>query len=226
MGMGAADQLNLPFPASPVYLADDFMPGACNAAALAWLEQPSAWPALRLAVHGEAGTGKTHLLHYFVARRGGALVPADAVRRFAPPPVAAALAIDDADGVADEAGLLHMLNAAAERGVPTLLAARAAPSQWLYALPDLVSRLRATPSVALLPPEDDMLRALLRKLLADRQMAVPARVQDFLLARLPRTGGALRAAVARLDAYSMAGGGAVTPAVVQRVVAECGDAAA
>jgi chromosomal replication initiation ATPase DnaA len=80
--------------------------------------------------------------------------------------------------------------------------------------------------VALLPPEDDMLRALLRKLLADRQMAVPPRVQEFLLARLPRTGGALRAAVTLLDGYSMASGGAVTHAVVQRVVAECGDASA
>jgi chromosomal replication initiation ATPase DnaA len=178
-----------------------------------------------LAVHGEAGTGKTHLLHYFVARQGGALLPAAQVRRFAPLPDATALAIDDADAVADEAALLHVLNAAAEGCVPVLLAARTAPSHWGYKLPDLVSRLRAAPSVALLPPEDDMLRALLRKLLADRQMAVPARMQDFLLARLPRTGGALRSAVLLLDGYSMAGGGAVTHAVVQRVVAECGDAA-
>jgi chromosomal replication initiation ATPase DnaA len=224
--VSAADQLNLPFPAAQFYAAADFMPGSCNAAALAWLEQPRAWPALRLAVYGEAGTGKTHLLHYFVAQHGGAFVPAASVRQVAPLLDAAALAIDDADSVIDDVALLHLLNAAAEHGVPVLLAARMAPFHWDCALPDLVSRLRATPSVALLPPEDDMLRALLRKLLADRQMAVPPRVQEFLLARLPRTGGALRAAVALLDGYSMASGGAVTHAVVQRVVAECGDASA
>ncbi len=215
-------QFALPFPDADAYRPEEFFPSASNEAVLAWLKQPSAWPALRLAVHGNAGTGKTHLLHHFAARHDAALLPACAVRRLVPLPDAAALAIDDADSVLEPTSLLHLLNAAAERGMPVLLAGRAPPAHWPFHLPDLVSRLRATPTVALLPPDDALLRALLARLLSERQIAVPERVQDYLLTRLPRTGAALREAAARLDRYSLAAGHAVTVRLAQIVAAECG----
>jgi chromosomal replication initiation ATPase DnaA len=119
-----------------------------------------------------------------------------------------------------------LLNAASERGVPVLLTARTPPARWDFRLPDLVSRLRATPTVALLAPDDDLLRALLARLLSDHQLRVPERLQDFLLARLPRTGGALREAAARLDRLSLAEGGTITRKMAQCVVDELGTHAA
>jgi chromosomal replication initiation ATPase DnaA len=215
-----ARQFALPFESEAPYAAAHFFPSTCNAEALAWLDDVSAWPSLRLAVHGAEGTGKTHLLHYFAARHRAALLPATAVRRFAPPPDAPALGIDDADGIVDAEALLHLLNAAAERGMPVLLTGRAAPAHWDFKLPDLVSRLRASAAVALNDLDDDLLKALLARLLSDRQMAVPERMQNFLLARLPRTGHALREAAARLDRYSLADGRAVTQNMAQRVIDE------
>jgi len=219
-----ARQCTLPFPFAQSYAPEDFFPGDSNAAALAWLERPASWPSLRLAVHGEAGTGKSHLLRYFAGRHGAAVMAGGALRRFMPPPEAPALGIDDADQVQDAEALLHVLNAAAEHGMPVLLTARTAPAHWPFMLPDLVSRLRAMPCVGLLPPDDALLRAMLARLLAERQIAVPERVQEFLLARLPRTGSALRAAAARLDCYSLAEGTAVTTKLAERVVAECSEA--
>ncbi len=66
-------------------------------------------------------------------------------------------------------------------------------------LPDLASRFRAVTAVQILPPDDSLLRALLRRLLSDRQLRVDADVQDWLLLRLPRSAAALREAVARLE---------------------------
>jgi chromosomal replication initiation ATPase DnaA len=215
-----ARQFALPFPQADHYAPADFLPGACNATALAWMAAPRAWPALRLLVHGPVGAGKTHLLHLFAARHGAALLPAAALRRLEPPPEAAALALDDADDVPDPRALLHVLNAAAERGTPVLLAARTPPAAWTIELPDLASRLRATTSVAVLLPEDDLLRPLLARLLADRQLIVPEKLQDFLLARLPRSGGALREAAARLDRLSLAEGRTVSRDIAARVVLE------
>lgn len=218
-----ARQFALPFPQHDHYAPADFLPGACNAEALAWIAEPHAWPMLRLLVHGPDGAGKTHLLHVFAARHQAALLPALAVRRLEPPPEAAALAIDDADSVADPRALLHLLNAAAELGIPVLLSARTPPASWAIALPDLASRLRATTSVALSVPEDDLLRPLLARLLADRQLRVPEKLQDFLLARLPRTGGALREAAARLDRLSLAEGRTVSRAMAAQVADELGE---
>ena len=133
------------------------------------------------------------------------------------------VAVDDADIVEDPRALLHLLNAAAELGIPVLLSARTPPASWAIALPDLASRLRATTSVALSVPEDDLLRPLLARLLADRQLRVPEKLQDFLLARLPRTGGALREAAARLDRLSLAEGRTVSRAMAAQVADELGE---
>jgi chromosomal replication initiation ATPase DnaA len=217
-------QFALPFPQHAFYAAPDYLPGACNQAALAWIATPAAWPGGRLLVHGPEGAGKTHLLHVFAARHNAALLPAHALRGLVPLPEAPALAIDDADDAPDARALLHMLNTAAEHGVPVLLSARTPPAAWRIALPDLASRLRAVTTVPLGLPEDDLLRPLLARLLADRQLRVPERVQDFMLARLPRSGGALREAAARLDRASLEKGGTVTRATAARVVAEMTDA--
>ena len=56
----------------------------------------------------------------------------------------------------------------------------------LTALPDLASRLRAAPSVAIAPPDDRLLAAVLVKLFADRQVRVAPEVIAFLLRRMER----------------------------------------
>ncbi len=215
--MTYARQFALPFPQAALYAADAFLPGQANAAALAWLDNPATWPASRLAIHGEEGTGKTHFLHLFAARYHAALLPAEALRPFAPLPDAPALAIDDADTIPDPRALLHALNTAAEQNKRVLLAGRIAPAYWGVTLPDLASRLRAITTVALAPPEDSLLRALLARALADRQLVVPERVQDYLLTHLPRTGGAMRAAAAKLDRLALASGGHITRAMAALV---------
>ena len=47
----------------------DFVPSACNAAALGLLGAPL--PGGRLVLHGPEGSGKTHLGHIWAAARGG-----------------------------------------------------------------------------------------------------------------------------------------------------------
>ena len=65
---------------------------------------------------------------------------------------------------------------------------------------DLASRLRALPVVALTAPDDALLRAVLVKLFADRQLAVDESLVTFLTTRIERSFAAARAAVARSTA--------------------------
>ena len=200
-------QLALPFAHAPQFAGADFLAAPSNAEALAWLRQPETWPQGRLALWGGEGSGKTHLLHVWAGRRGGALLhgPALAAAGFAPPD--RPLAVDDAD-------------AAAEAGHPVLLAARDAPGRWQVALPDLASRLRAMLAVEIRPAEESLLRALLDRLLAERQLAVSESVQEWLLARLPRTPAAMREAAARLDRAALVAAVGVTRPLAALVVAE------
>ncbi len=208
-------QLALPFAHEPLFVAADLLAAASNAEALAWLAPAAAWPGNRLALWGPEGCGKTHLLHVWSARTGarllsGAALPHEPARPDHP------IAIDDAETGA-ERPLLHLLNAWAEAGQPVLLAARAAPARWPVGLPDLASRLRATTAVEIRPPEESLLRALLARLLSERQLAVPEPIQDWLLLRLPRTPAAIREAAARLDRAALVAGRRVTRAVAADV---------
>jgi chromosomal replication initiation ATPase DnaA len=215
-------QLALPFTFRPGLTHATFVPGDANADACRWLANPRAWPQLRLAVHGAAGVGKTHLLHAFAERQGGVLIPGEAVRYLVDLPGEGAIAVDDADAAPEPEALLHLLNAAAEARLPILLAGRLPPAQWNVALPDLASRLRATHAVALGQPDDELLEALFARLLAERQLRVEAPVQAWLLARLPRQGGALREAALRLDRASLADGRRVSRATAAHVLAGMG----
>jgi chromosomal replication initiation ATPase DnaA len=216
-------QLPLPFPHHPTYTAADFLAAPSNEAALAWLERTEQWPEHRLALWGAAGCGKTHLLRLWAGRRGATLLASAARLGLPPVPTSGGIAIDDADAIGEEAGLLHLLNAAREAKLPVVLAARTAPARWPVHLPDLGSRLRAITAVEILPPEEALLRALLLRLLSDRQLAVTPGLQQWLLVRLPRSPAALREAVARLDRAALAAGGAINRAVAARVLGELDD---
>ncbi|HVB68569.1 MAG TPA: hypothetical protein VNE67_12005 [Acetobacteraceae bacterium] len=217
----APRQLPLPFAHRPEFAAANLVEAPSNAEALAWLDRTGEWPAQRLLLWGEAGCGKTHLLHLWAARRSAAYRSAPDLRGPLPPALPpSGLAIDDADAAADAGTLLHTLNAAAEARLPVLLAARTPPARWDFTLADLASRLRATPSVAIGPADAPLLRALFARLLAERQVEVPGTVQEWLLARLPRTPAALREAAARLDRVSLGAGRAVSRALAAEVLAE------
>ncbi len=219
-------QLALPFAHRPRLDRADFLEAGSNRAALAWLAPGAAavWPSRRLALWGEAGGGKTHLLHVWAREHDALLLPGTALRDldalFRAPDRWGGIAIDDADVTFDARALLHALNAVHEAGLPVLLAARTAPARWDVALPDLRSRLRAMQAVELGRPDDALLRILLLRLLVERQLAVAPAVVDWLLQRLPRTAAAMRELARRLDERALASGRRVSRALAVAVLDE------
>lgn len=216
---GSAQQLTLQFPLERHFTAAEFHAAPSNAAALAWLENTGSWPNLRLALWGASGRGKTHLLHIWIARIGAVMISGRSLQSHPDPAGLAGIALDDADSLPDETALFHLLNAAGEARVPVLMASRNPPARWAIDLPDLASRLRAVTAVEIEPPEDDLLRTLLTRLAAERRISMPEVVHTWLLQRLPRTPAALREAVARLDAASLAEHRAITVPLAREVLA-------
>jgi len=201
--MSASGQLPLPFMSGRRLGETDFRLAASNAEAAALLRRTADWPDRRLVLWGEQGCGKTHLLHIWMARTGAVLRPGPLLSGLPEMPPAGGIAIDEADVVVDERALLHLVNGAAEAGLPVLLAARTPPSRWVVGLPDLASRMRATMAVQVGPPEDSLLRAVLARLLDEHGLRVAESLQFWLLSRLPRSAAALGEAVERLDAASL-----------------------
>ncbi len=216
-------QLALPFTelAQP-YTAEDFCPAPSNAAARDWLARPDAWSNGRLVLWGEAGCGKTHLLHIWAREHQAQILNGPGLRGFIRPD--GPVAVDDAELAAQPEALLHLLNAAAEEGCFVLLAARQPPARMGYKLADLSSRLRASASVEIRAPEDELLEALLTRFAAAHQLHLPIHVRNLLLLHLPRAPAFYREAVARLDRMAMDGGARITRTMAAAMLAEMLDA--
>jgi chromosomal replication initiation ATPase DnaA len=211
-------QFTFEFPHRPAFGADDFLVAPSNAAAVAWLDRWPDWPAAALALHGPPGCGKTHLAHVWQARSGALLCAAASLTASAVPELAAGAVVIDGAEQAAERPLLHLINLTAERGLHLLLTAPEPPSRWQTALPDLRSRLVAMPDVAVSPPDDALIGAVLLKLFADRQLAVGEDVVVFLLHHMERSFAAARRIVAALDAAALAARRRITVKLARQVL--------
>jgi chromosomal replication initiation ATPase DnaA len=213
-------QLPLDLGHRPALGRADFMLAPCNASAVAWLDRWPDWPAPALALYGPAASGKTHLAHVFAARAAARLIPAEAVANERLPDLlgsARAAVVDDAERAAAEP-LLHLYNLLADRRGHLLITAREAPARWGIALADLRSRLLAAPAIAVAPPDEALIGALLVKLFADRQLAVGEEVMAFLALHLERSFEAAQHAVAALDAAALAERRRITVPLARKVL--------
>ena len=175
--------------------------GLSNESALALIDAWPDWPARALALVGPEGSGKTHLATIWAGAAGARVVSGRALGEIDVPAALAtgALVVEDAAAITDERALFHLINLAREEGVFLLFTARSAPSLWPVALPDVVSRLRALPVIVLQAPDDAMLRGVIVKLAADRQLQLDESVVGYILTHIERSFAAARAAVIALD---------------------------
>jgi chromosomal replication initiation ATPase DnaA len=203
---GAPRQLALALDHPESLAREDFLSGPPNASALALIECWPAWPSRSAVLTGPEGSGKSHLAAIWADTAGARVVAARALEPAMVPRSLAtgAVVIEDlAPGTFDERALFHLLNLAREDEAYVLLTARVPPAEWKLLLRDLASRLQALPSVSLAPPDDALLRAVLVKLFADRQIAVDEHLIGYLATHIERSFAAARAVVAKLDAESM-----------------------
>lgn len=220
-------QLAFDLPAQVQYRRGDLSVSPANALAIATLDGWRDWPGGKLVLAGPAGSGKTHLAHVWAQEAGAALITGADLAGLAEgqglPALAecGAVAIDDAQRVAGdrgaEAALFHLHNLLAGGG-RLLIAADAPPRDWGLELPDLLSRMQAAPLVRLDAPDDALLSAVLAKLFADRQIAVPPNVIPYLVMRMDRSIATARDLVAELDARALAEGRPVTRTLAALVI--------
>lgn len=205
-----AKQLPLPLPHRAALGRDDFFVAPSNAEAVAAIDSWPRWSVPALVLTGPAGSGKTHLCAVFSAASGAVMCAAKDMRVDDVPHLAQAPAviIEDIDsGDFDERALFHLYNMVSEQGGHLLITGRKPPRQWPVKLADLVSRLLAALHLQLGVPDDDLLNALIRKHLSDRQIRLrDEALVPYLISHIERSADAAKAVVTELDALALASG--------------------
>lgn len=213
-------QLPLVLPHEAALGRDDYLVGKSNQAAFELLGAWPDWPAPVVILAGPVGSGKTHLVEAFHAETGAAVIHADdlTTETVADLVLKEAVVVEDAHRGIDETALFHLLNAARQAGVPVLITSRTWPTAWKITLPDLMSRLRAAAPIEIEEPDDDLLRRVLVKLFADRQIAIDLGVVDYLVVRMERSLGVAMKVVDAIDRESLAGRAKITKPLAGRVL--------
>jgi chromosomal replication initiation ATPase DnaA len=209
-------QLAFALPHAESLTRDNFLEGPANEAGLRLVESWPDWPNRIMLLVGPEGSGKSHLAAIWAEEAGARSTTAHALTAAAVPGALAtgALVVEDLKSSdLDERALFHLLNLAREDEAYVLITARTPPSALAIELRDLRSRLRAVPVVSLLPPDDQLFRALIVKFCADRQMAIDETVVSYLTTRIERSFVAARHAVELLDSEALRLGRPVTRAL-------------
>ncbi len=218
-----AQQLHFDLPAREALGRDDFFVSPANAAAVGMIEGWKDWSARKLLLVGPAGSGKTHLVHVWVALAQARIVAAaDLAGADIPALATGNIAIEDAQEVArqgaSEEALFHLHNLTLAEGHSMLVSADAPPKQWGLDLPDLDSRMQGTPLIALEPPDDSLLAAVLMKLFADRQLSPAPETIPYLIPRMARSFEAARAVVGALDDCALDTGRPINRTLARQVL--------
>ena len=204
-------QLAFALPHTESLTRDNFLEGPANAAGVALIDSWPDWPNRVMLLVGPEASGKSHLASIWAEQSGARSTSAHTLTAAEVPGALAtgALVVDDLKSAdVDERALFHLLNLAREDGAFVLITARVPPTG--IELRDLRSRLRAVPTVHLLPPDDHLFRALIVKFCTDRQLAVDEAVVSYLTTRLERSYAAVRHTVELLDAEALRLGRPVT----------------
>jgi hypothetical protein len=172
-------QIALPFDWPAPESADSFIVTASNRDAVKWLEHPSTWPVRATLLTGPRKSGRSLLGRIVASKIDGTF-------------------IDDAETLR-EADIFHRWNEAQEARKPLIIVALTPPPQWKIALPDLASRLKATPIVRIGDPDDALVGLLLEKLLGQRGLSIKPDVRAYVLARIERSYVAILRFVDALD---------------------------
>jgi Bacterial dnaA protein len=192
-------QIALPFDWPAPEDAESFIVTAANRDAVAQLDRPGSWPVLTAILTGPRKSGRSLLGRIFAAKTGGTLVDDGELHR--------------------EADLFHHWNAAQEARRPLLIIAQSPPPLWKVRLPDLASRLAATPVFTIGEPDDVLAAMLLEKQLGQRGLTVPPEVLTFIVSRIERSYLALMRVIDAIDTAALSQQRAVTVKLASAVLA-------
>jgi chromosomal replication initiation ATPase DnaA len=205
----SVDQLTFDLPHRAALGAEDFLVSDCNVAVVKLVDAWPDWQAPVQLLIGPPASGKTHLVRVWQGRSGAvALDPAHLGIALLDRLVSgSSIVVEDADRAGyDEKTLFHLLNLAREKRLFVLLTARVSPNRWNTSLADLTSRLSAVPVTEIGTPDEALLRTVMLKQFADRQLDIDPKVLAFLSLRIDRSLEAAAAAVEAVDRAALRSG--------------------
>ena len=204
---------------------DDFIISNSNNDALAWIDSWPNWPenVSGLNIFGAGSSGKTHLANIWKLKANALSITSpllDLVNLRKLLEHHENVLIDNFDSSWNEEPILHLYNLMQEVGGTLVIISEKPASQIDIKLRDLASRVSTMTTVELKPPDDELIKGVMRKLFKDRQIEVPSEVVNYLTIRMERSFKEVSRMVDRLDKTSLSEKNAITLSLARRILQE------
>lgn len=218
------EQLVLALPHRQALDADDFLVSQSNADVVALIDRWPDWPSGVAVIIGAQGAGKSHLANVWRQRSGACLIEAGKLTTASVGDLTShpGVVLENLSQLLDQTALFHLLNLVRETRLTMLLTSDRLPGDLPFTLPDLTSRLKALPTARFELPDDALLRAVLVKQFADRQLTVEPHVIDYILRRMERSMAGARSIVDAVDRRALTLQRGVTRAVAAAALSTLG----
>ncbi|MEZ5691736.1 MAG: DnaA/Hda family protein [Rickettsiales bacterium] len=198
--MSTSSQLPLSLSFPEVFSEASFYVSNCNSLAYDTLISENNWQAHALYIYGESGCGKTHLCHIWAQRTNAIFIP---IERIKAETINSNCIVENIEKCSDEKSLFHLFNHCRDIGKKLLMTSIVPQTSLDFTLPDLTSRLKACQSVAINPPDDELLRGVIRKQFSDRQLMVSDEVISYITTRTERTLSNIKSLIEKIDKASI-----------------------
>lgn len=190
-------QLSLPLTLGVEYGQGNFVISSCNYEAYRAVTAPH-WYNGRVLIIGERGCGKTHLASIW-AKANEAIF----INRNFQFDVGANFVLEDIEKYCSDDGeefLFHLINHCQLNNFKLLFTANSFPK---FMLKDLRSRIQATQHFMIGLPDIELIKFIMLKQFADRQLDVPFNVIEYASKFLPRDFTSIQRFITKIDELSL-----------------------
>ncbi len=204
------------------YSQDDYFVTESNKVAKQWIDKWPDWGDAVLSnitiIYGEEGSGKTHLSKIWQAKSEAYEISKDSLSsKEYISENADALLLEDIDTlVGFDEHIFHLINFCINNKKFLVITLGRALPEVDFALPDLLSRLRAILQIHLEKPDQEMFEQIIFKNLSDRQIAVDPKVINYLAKRMDRSYPEISKIVKKLDELSLETQNKLTIPLIQK----------
>ena len=208
---------------------ENFFITGSNEVAVGAIKKWKTWPEKKLILLGESGSGKSHLVDFWAKESHGRSIKVVDLCGYDVIDLSQneALIIENIDDITTygptkkqriEEELFHLINAVAQASCYLLITSSSSVSSWDVQLPDLLSRLMSITIVEILPPDDQLLMAILLKQFDDRQITISPEFITFVSKRINRTYDSICKFVDRIDFLALEQKREVTIPIARKIL--------